>query len=566
MQRTACAVQGAESDRSLHESPHSLHRRFPARRRAPTLRAMPHLLAMPRAALLLALLVVPSSTALAQSDAGHTLAVRRVRAALDAMGGEAALRALEGVRLETIGHVNALEQSDRFEGPYIVDYEQRVELRDLRTGRLRQTTQRRGFQSPQFRGSTVVVAEGVASYQARLPDGSARSAAGRASEVLAAQRQQQLAPERVLLTALDAPDLQADRDTVYYGVPHHVVGFAAKDGRVRLFLNAHTALPTAVETRRAEPEDYFWNVWGDVTLRTILSLWTLERDGILYPRQWDVEWNGALFRSTTVTALDLHAAVPADSFIIGDSVRAAYRAAVAQTSGPKTIALGAMWGTRRSAGPIEELKPGVVFIPGGYNVVLVRQPDGIVVLEAPFSPEYAARVLDEVARRFPGERVKAVVSTGDAWTYAGGVREYVARGVPVYALGLNRPFLEQMLRAPHALASDSLARAPRRPSFHWVNGKTVLGSGPNRLELYPVNGEGGERMMLAWFPEHRLLWTTDLVMGGRTEGSFFMPSYLLDVRRVVEREKLSVDTVFGMHRTPLPWRTVTAALEGLQRP
>jgi hypothetical protein len=98
-----------------------------------------------------------------------------------------------------------------------------------------------------------------------------------------------------------------------------------------------------------------------------------------------------------------------------------------------------------------------------------------------------------------------------------------------------------------------------------VSGKTVLGTGPNRLELYPVNGEGGERMMLAYFPGHRLLWTTDLVMGGRTEGSFFMPSYLLDVQRVVEREGLAVDTAFGMHRTPIAWRTVTAALEGLKR-
>jgi hypothetical protein len=535
---------------------------------------MPNLIALPRVAahtaFLLALLALPSSSAWAQSTpaqtSNHALAERRVRAAIEAMGGEAALRALRGVRLETVGHVNALEQSDRFEGPYIVQYEQRAELRDLGTGRLRQTTQRRNFQSPQFRGNTLVVADGVASYEFRAPDGSTRSAPGRATDVLAAERERQLAPERVLLTALDAPDLHAGRDTVYYGVPQHVVGFAAKDGRVRLFLDAHTALPTAVETQRAETEDFFWNVWGDVTLRTILSLWTLEPDGLLYPRQWDVQWNGTLYHSTTVTALDLHAAVPADSFAIGDSARAAYRAAVAQTSGPRTIALGEQWGSRRSAGPIEELKPGVIFIPGGYNVVLVRQPDGIVVIEAPFSQEYAAKVLAEVARRYPGERVKAVVSTGDAWTYAGGVREYVARGVPVYALGLNRPILEQMLRAPHALAPDSLARAPRRPDFRWVNGKTVLGAGPNRLELYPVNGEGGERMMLAYFPEHRLLWTTDLVQGGRSAGTFFMPSYLLDVQRVVEREGLAVETAFGMHRTPLPWRTVTAALEALKRP
>jgi len=50
----------------------------------------------------------------------------------------------------------------------------------------------------------------------------------------------------------------------------------------------------------------------------------------------------------------------------------------------------------------------------GFNAVYVRQDDGLVIIDAPISAGYSRRVLDEAARRFPGMKVKALI-TSTSW-------------------------------------------------------------------------------------------------------------------------------------------------------
>jgi hypothetical protein len=73
--------------------------------------------------------------------------------------------------------------------------------------------------------------------------------------------------------------------------------------------------------------------------------------------------------------------------------------------------------------PATELPPGLVFIPGSWNSTLVRQEDGIVILEAPISSGYSAQAIAEARRRFPGLPVKAVITTSDSWPHLAGVRQ-----------------------------------------------------------------------------------------------------------------------------------------------
>src|SRR5580692_3144427 len=51
-----------------------------------------------------------------------------VRAAITQVGGEDQLRALKNVRFQAIGQRNMLEQSERPEGPYVVEYHEVSEL------------------------------------------------------------------------------------------------------------------------------------------------------------------------------------------------------------------------------------------------------------------------------------------------------------------------------------------------------------------------------------------------------------------------------------------------------
>lgn len=490
-----------------------------------------------------ALCLGSTSPVLAASSAEGDRARQWVRGGLQAMGGEARLRALGSVRLEGIAHHYHLEQSERPEGPFIGTFKQLVELKDLKGGRLHIESESRGSFFEAWQKSALTYAQGTVAMQR-----ADRMMPGRPEQVVELEEHLALSPERVLLTALEAGDLKAQPDTVFQGVAHHAVTFTWKGMPVKVLLNAYSGLPTAVE-RVGDSGDVFWGVWGDVRSRTLFGSWGLEAGGVRYPRQWTLERNGTTEEDLVITGVGLDVPVEEASFQVPEDVKKGFEAALAK--GPRKPQLGQM-------GEAHELAPGVWFFPGFWNTALVRQTDGLVVLEAPISSDYSAQVMAEARRRFPGVPIKAVISTSDAFPHIGGVREWVAAGLPVYALDLNRPLLERLVAAPHTLAPDTLAKAPRKPRFQTVGGKVVLGSGANRLELYPVRGESSERMVMVYFPEHHLLYGSDLIQR-MPDGKFFAPQYLTELSDAVEREGLRVERAFAMHSDALDWNLIRQA-------
>jgi hypothetical protein len=464
-----------------------------------------------------------------------------VKTAIDRMGGEAALRGIRTLRFASAGYRNLLEQSERPEGPWIPSIELMSEDWDLAGSR------------SNVAGDSVVgefhfrmrqiVANGIA---ARSFDG--RWGPEQRASIDAMAQRFAWTPFRAALDALDAADLRAESDRLFQGVPHHVVAWTAKDGPTRLLLNAQTGYPTAVEAVRAYPEDLYWQVWGDVAVRTMYSYWSIEAGGVRFPRQWDTARNDLTETAITIQSVEVNPEFPADTFEIPNEARDAFTA----TQSLDRPAFGS-----RSR-PARDLAPGVVEIPSSWDVTLVKQDDGIVVIEAPISAGYSARVIEEAEKRFPGLPVKAVISTSDSWPHFGGVREYVARGIPMYILDLNQPILSRAIDAPHRLHPDALASKPRRPQWRVVKAKTIIGAGPNRLELYSVRGETGERMMAVYFPQHRILHGSDLVQWGRGGP----PEYVSELADLAARERLAVDMVFAMHADPSPWKRVIDAIGG----
>ena len=471
-----------------------------------------------------------------------------VQAALDGMGGADKLRAVKSVRLDAIGHTNLLEQSERPEGPYLISYAQFSEWQDLENHRLRRVSQERsaGTGTPDWSPATLVVADGVAAREANghlLPNSYA--------QVVEAEEAFALGPERALFTALDAADLRVEHDTTMQGQPQHVVAFTWQKAPARIYLNAYTHLPTAVELVRAYPYDVFWNVWGDVTTRTYYSTWTLEPGGLRLPYQLDVERNSLPYKSITISTLALNPKLEDASFAISDDVKKAF-----ETRGKRRIADIQLGLPNQQP---KELAKDIIQILGFWNVTMIRQSDGIVVLEAPISSAYSAKMIAEVEKRYPGVPIKAVISTSDSWPHLGGLREYVAHGTPAYLLDLNQPIIQRLIAARHTSDPDALAAKPRRADFHVVASKTVIGTGANRLEIYPIRTETGERMMMVYWPDHHLLYGSDLVQPMPT-GGFFMPEYLTELMGAAAREHLDVQTVFAMHSGPVTWNDLTAAV------
>ncbi|HVQ36985.1 MAG TPA: hypothetical protein VMS31_05610, partial [Pyrinomonadaceae bacterium] len=111
----------------------------------------------------------------------------------------------------------------------------------------------------------------------------------------------------------------------------------------------------------------------------------------------------------------------------------------------------------------------------------------------------------------------------------------------------------------------ALQQRAKAPKFSFVRSKTGIGQGANRLEIYPVRGSGGERMMLVYFPELKVLYGSDLVQPDRN-GGFFSPQYLSEVAEIVNSEKLEVDRVYAMHLDATPWTKVVEALNRAMLP
>ena len=473
-----------------------------------------------------------------------------VRKTIERMGGPTALSSLSTLRLEWVGYRNLLEQSERPEGPWIPQIERTVEIWDVRAGRWDETIE--ATTADETYSIRTIVADGAAARRFGETWGPAGVA-----DIVEAKEWMALAPQQLLLDAAAAPDLRREPDTTLQGVRQHAVSFGSGEERRRIFLSGETGFLTAVEIRRAYPESLYWQVWGDVTTRVAYSYWDIRPGGLFYPLQWDVERGGRPWRSLTITKLEPGAGAAGtagDAFVIPDAAKEAF--AERSRHSLENPAFG------NPSRPAVELSPGVVYVPGSWGVTLVRQSDGVVVLEAPISAGYSARVLEEAERRFPGVKVKAVVTTSDSWPHIGGIREYAARGIPVYLLDHNVPQIRRALESPHRFHPDALARAPRKPILRAVSERTVLGNGPNRIELLPARTETGERMMLAFLPESGLLYASDLFQAGRGGP----PEYAWEVAEVARREHLQVRTVFAMHSDPTPWEKLLELVAAAQKP
>jgi len=468
--------------------------------------------------------------------------------AIAAEGGEGRLTSLHALAFETIGHLFALDQSERPEGPWLATYTQQSEIRDFDHRRIRVSIERRNWVYHQWSPATVGVfgdEGGATQFGTRwVPTGPTNF-----DQALA------LDPERLLLTARAAADLHALPDEVEQRIAQHVVAFSYQGTHLRLSLNPWTHLPTMLE--QVSNRLFGGSIWGDVTVRRWYSFWTLERGGLMYPRQTTTEWNGLPYADQTVEDLTVDGPVDESAFAIPDEVRAASKATTPRPAVVPTIA----------EDKVVALSDTVLEIPGGFNVSLVKQPDGLVVIEGTTSPAYSQLVMAYAAKRFPGVPIKALVTTSDAWPHIGGVREYVAAGTPIYALDLNVSILTRLVQAPHTIAPDTLATHLKAPVFKPVTHKTTIGTGETEIVLVPLRGEIGERMMMAWLPAQHLLYSSDSIQPMSTgPAPFFMPEMLREVQLAAEREHITgIDRVFGMHLTPTPWAEVVAAIDAAMR-
>ena len=467
--------------------------------------------------------------------------------AIDAQGGEQLLRSIHTVQWTASGYRNELEQSERPEGPYITDILAIREVDDYAGNRSFRSVDASVY--PLYKSTlNVTMADGVAMQSRGGP-----ASAATPEVVQIAKERMALNPERLLLTALDSADAHTEPNVVLQGIPQNVIVFNLDGSPVRIFLNSYTHLPTAVDYSGPLAHSGYYSFLGDVTLRTYYSLWWLAKGGIHLPMQRTLEGNGMPDQMLVISKLEINA-TPAEADL---TIPAAIKAKFQPNAPPRDLEKVLLGDPAR---PATELEPGIVFIPGSWNTTLIRQQDGVVILEAPISSGYAAQVIAESHRRFPGVPIKGVITTSDSWPHIAGIREFVAQGIPIYALDLNKPILARLIDAKRTSKPDALAKLPRTADFHLISRRTALGSDNNRIEIIPIRGETSERQMMVYFPDHHLLYGSDPFQQ-LPDGSYFYPQTVNELTDAVKRENLAPRQFFMMHIGLTPWADLAKAVE-----
>jgi len=281
-------------------------------------------------------------------------------------------------------------------------------------------------------------------------------------------------------------------------------------------------LVESVETRLAN------NVLGDVAVSTSFSGYK--------------DYGGVTFPSHIVQT---QAGQPTLDLNVGDVQpnSAAARALSAPTTPPPAPPAAAKTEPQKIA-------DGVWFLDGGAPMsVLVEFSDHVVVIEGPQSDERTEATIAAVKQLLPSKPIRYVVNTHQHFDHSGGIRGYVAAGIPIVTHEKNKPYWERILKNPFTLEPDRLARANRSPTIETVGEKRVLSDSSMALELHHLQGNlHDETLLVAYLPKQKLLVQADAFHprpGAKPLAA--PPPFTINLVENIRRLKLDVERVVHLH-------------------
>jgi hypothetical protein len=451
-----------------------------------------------------------------------------------AMGGLEKWKSIDYIQMKHAGHKHWLEQSENPNGPFITSYEVVDETRSVWKDQLSRKETTNQFQSSSASQSEIMIngEKGIMKF------------GDRSFPMPAAYRTNynqwvRYAPERLIFDGQNFL-LTKEKDEVVEGTKHWVISYVKNELKHTLYINAITHLLYKAEIDTFSPEDVFNYPWGKFKTTIIYSLQWLYAGNMRYPAQWDVFKLGKPYLSITILDIDFKPEVDPSLFEISADIPSPSPLNLVENSPLKTEGL-------------IEVANGIRTIPGPWYVAHVEQSDGILVIESPISSGYSERHIAFLKEKYPNKPIKAVFVTSDAWPHVGGVRGYAAHKIPIYTHRLNEELLKKVLAADHSPLPDAYEKSRSKPQFKLIDKTLELKDKDNPVRIIPVDGEGGERMIVLYFPLQKVLYTSDLVQYSERSKSFFSPQYLSEVKAVVDKHHLEVETVFAFHTSPLPY-------------
>jgi glyoxylase-like metal-dependent hydrolase (beta-lactamase superfamily II) len=208
----------------------------------------------------------------------------------------------------------------------------------------------------------------------------------------------------------------------------------------------------------------------------------------------------------------------------------------------------------------EKIGNGVWFLNfGAPQSLVVEFKDHVIVIEGPTGDDRSLATIAEVKKMFPNKPIKYLVNTHHHSDHSGGIRAYVAEGIPIITHESHKRYYEQdIFKNPHTLNPDRLARTPRPLVIETVKDKRVLTDGNMTLELHLMRGNThAEGLLMAYIPSEKLLIQADAFAPRPGAAPLPKPSpYTINLVENVQRLKLDVQRVAHVHGGVDSWETV----------
>jgi hypothetical protein len=450
---------------------------------------------------------------------------------------------VKSIRMHYVGHTHWLEQSENPNGPFITGYEDVNEIRVLSAQKLVQDVESKIFQFNKATRHVNVLNDTIGYMQygeRKFPMG---------YQSIKQQEQWILCGPEQLLERARKNTLRYEGEEMVEGIAQHKISFIESGLKRTLFINKKTNLISEAHIETFLPHEFFYSVWGKFTTRVQYTLYSLNQGNLLYPMQWDVYRIGQLWKKITINDIQFNRNVPDSLFIVDAPAKPMNKQTAQQTVLNVSQAI--------------EVAKGIFVIPGNWFTGWVEHEDGIVVMEAPISSGYSTQLISEIKKRYRNKKIKGIVVSSDAWPHLGGAREYFSKEIPVYTNALNEQILSRLANSDYSPLPDNHHVKKNKPQLQLVSKPTTIPDKTSPMVIYPIEGEGGERMVAVYFPNQKVLYASDLIQKQGKE--FFFPEYLAEVEALVKRHNLAVETVYAMHTKPLPWKEVADALAEIRR-
>lgn len=211
-----------------------------------------------------------------------------------------------------------------------------------------------------------------------------------------------------------------------------------------------------------------------------------------------------------------------------------------------------------------KLADGVWLLAGGsHNSVAIEMKDHAVVVEGPLYDARSQAVIDETKKLIPGKPIRFLLNTHVHFDHSGGVATFVAEGSTVVTHQSNKAFFDRALSNKRTVSLDALAKSKKKANVRGVGDKFVHTDGSRSVEMHLIKGSiHNDGLMMVYLPKEKMLIQADvfapLAAGAKPPAK---PNPVqLNFAENIDRLKLSVDSIVGIHGGVAPYAELAKAL------